>query len=339
MSNNETRMSIDDVNMHLGENFEAMMEWLEIDFDDFHVYGDGLRGPSCCHGGDNPTGFSYYEDKNCWFCWTSGCHAEKGADPIGLIASVKEITRKKAIPTAREFVEMMIKTGEFDRLKSVEKVERVKEDFCLSHLNQETFPNTLLARLGNDLRYAVNRGFDYDVLRHMGCGISRYGVMNQRLVFPVKNIKGDIVGFSGRAIKDEEGSPKWRHSRFKKGINLLNIDLCKEAMRTWDISTVILSEGPWDVAKLCQAGFWNSMATMGASVSKGQLEILKRMGVLKVILFMDNDSGGRNHEAGNVQKMESAAIEVQVIYPPKDGQDVGDMEAEDIRNLIRGEQS
>jgi len=337
MSNNkEKRMSIDDVNMHLGENFEATLEWLQVDFDDFHVYGDGLRGPSCCHGGDNPTGFTYYEDKNCWFCWTNACHTLNGADPIGLVACAKDIPRKKAIPISREFVEEMILSGEFDRMKSEEKVKRAEEDYCLNHLNQETFPEDVLDKLGTDLHYATKRGFDYKVLRSMGCGVSRYGVMNGRFVFPVKDIKGSIVGFSGRDIFNEKGVPKWRHSRFKKGINLLNVDLCKKALKAWDIDTVIISEGPWDVAKLCQAGFWNSMALLGSSVSKGQLEILKRMGVSKVILFMDNDAGGRNNEAGNVKKLDSYAFEVSVLYPPKEGQDVGDMEVEEIQDMLKG---
>jgi len=334
--NKDKRMSIDDVNMHLGENLEALMEWIEVDFDDFYVYGDGLRGPSCCHGGDNPTGFTYYEDKNCWFCWTNACHTENGADLIGLVACVKEISRKKAIPVSREYVEKMIESGEFERMKSEEKVKRVEEDLCLTHLSQETFSPDVMDKFSNDLHYAVRRGFDKDVLETMGCRVARNGPMHGRFVFPVKNIKGDIVGFSGRDIYDEEGVPKWRHSRFKKSVNILNVDLCKRAMRAWETETVVLSEGPWDVAKLCQAGFWNSMALMGASISRGQMEIMKKMGVTKAILFMDNDDGGRNHEASNVKKLDSCSFEVVVVYPPKEGQDVGDMTVDEVRETLRG---
>jgi 5S rRNA maturation endonuclease (ribonuclease M5) len=330
-----TRMTIDSVNHHLGENIEAMFDWLEIDFDDFSVYGEGLRGPSCCHGGDNPTGFSYYEDKNCWFCWTSGCHVENGADLIGLVASVKGVERKKAIPISRQFVEKMIESGEFERLANIEKVERVKEDYCKAHLEQNTFPVEILDKLGKDLHYATKRGFDQNVLNHMGCGVSRYGRMEGRFTFPVKNIVGDIVGFSGRDIFNDENVPKWMHSTFRRSVNLLNIDLCKKAMDTWSLDTVVISEGPWDVARLCQAGFWNSMALLGASLSKGQLDIMKSMGVSKVILFMDNDEGGRNHEGQNVQKLNSCAFDVEVVYPPKEGQDVGDMEIEDIKRILR----
>ena len=330
------RMSIDDVNEHLGANIEFVLEWLGVDSDDFHVHGDGFRGPSCCHGGDNPTGFSFYEDKNCWFCWTAGCHNEHGADPIGLVASIKDIPRNRAIPQSREFVEEMILTGEFEKLK-IEKRQRETVDHCQLHLDQETFPPVILNRLGTDLTYATDRGFNAGVLRRMGVGVSHYGIMEGRIVFPVKNIRGDVVGFSGRVQGDvDDSTPKWRHSRFKKSINILNVDNCKMAMRQWDMSTVILTEGPWDVAKLCQAGFWNSMGIMGASITKGQLEIIKKMGATKVILFMDNDSGGRNHELQNVQKLERETFNVEVVYPPEEGSDVGDMEVDQIKNILRG---
>lgn len=329
------RMSIDDINSHLGANIEEVLEWLGIDSDDFQQYGEGMRGPSACHGGDNPTGFSFYEDPNCWFCWTAGCHNESGADPIGLVAAIKNIDRKKAIPQAREFVEERLKNGSISKEIKVKK-ERVEEDSCEVHLGQTTFPDSILSRLGKDLSYAKNRGFEEGILRRMGCGISHYGIMDGRLVFPVKNIKGEVVGFSGRQLVEDPNQPKWRHSRFKKSVNLLNIDLCKEALKAWDMSTVVLTEGPWDVAKLCQAGFWNSMGVMGASITKGQIAIMKRMNVTKVILFMDNDPGGRNHEAQNVQKLERESFSVEVVYPPEEGQDVGDLSTIQIKKLLRG---
>jgi len=331
----ETRMSIDDINAHLGANIEEVLEWLEIDSDDFTQYGEGLRGPSCCHGGDNPTGFSYYEEPNCWFCWTAGCHNEHGADPIGLVASIKNIDRKKAIPQSREFVEEMLASGSIDKnLKK--KKPRAEQDHCEAHLSQATFPDSILSRLGKDLSYAKNRGFEEGVLRRMGCGISHYGIMDGRLVFPVKNIRGQVVGFSGRQIVEDPNQPKWRHSRFKKSVNFLNIDQCKRALKVWDMSTVVLTEGPWDVARLCQAGFWNSMGVMGASITKGQMDIMSRMNVTKVILFMDNDAGGRNHEEQNVQKLERMSFAVEVVYPPEEGQDVGDLSTDQIKNLLRG---
>lgn len=335
--NNKNRMSIDDINAHLGANILEVLEWLEVDSDDFVQYGEGMRGPSCCHGGDNPSGFSFYEEKNVWFCWTAGCHNEHGADPIGLVASIKNITRKQAIPQSREFVESKLKDGTMNAdLKP--KKERKVEDHCQTHLEQTTFPASILGRLGSDLSYAEARGFDKGVMRRMGCGISHYGIMEGRLVFPVKNIKGEVVGFSGRQIVEDPNQPKWRHSRFKKSVNLLNIDMCKQALKRWDISTVVLTEGPWDVAKLCQAGFWNSMGVMGASITKGQMEIMKKMNITKVILFMDNDAGGRNHELQNVQKLERESFQVEVVYPKGEGQDVGDITVEEIKSTLRGKQ-
>ncbi len=329
----QERMSIDDVNAHLGANILAVIEWLGIDSGDYYDYEDGIRGPGCCHQGDNPTAFSYYEENNCWFCWTNGCQSEKGSDPIGLVAVVKDVERNRAIPMSREFVENMILTGEISKLsESAIKKEVKKEDYCRSHLEQKTYDSYL----GGDLSYGTNRDFDSGVLSKMGCGNSTQGVMSGRLVFPIKNIRGQIVGFSGRLQgQATEAQPKWKHSRFRKSVNLLNIDLCHEAMKEWGADTVILTEGPWDVARLCQAGFWNSMATLGAGISTGQTEILKGMGVSRVILFMDNDDGGRNHEEQNTQKLSRASFKVDVLYPPEEGQDVGDMTTEQIKDALR----
>jgi DNA primase len=332
----DNSMTIDDMNATLGQDIELVLEMLEIDVEDFVDVGDDLRGPCCCHGGDNPTGFSYYRDKNCWFCWTIGCHAEKGSDIIGLIAAVKDIDRRKAIPAARKMVDELIKAGHLSGASASDKPKREKEDYCKTHLEQDSFPDHLLDRLGSDLSYATRRGFDESVLREMGVGVSRYGVMDGRLVFPVKNIEGKLVGFSGRQTSEDPHSPKWRHSRFKKSVNMLNIDICKRAIKKWRMSTVIASEGPWDVARLCEAGFWNSLGIMGSSITSGQIEIMKRMGATKVILFMDNDPGGRKNEENNVKRLNKAGMKTTVIYPPKDGQDVGDMEASDIKNLLRG---
>ena len=329
-------MTIDDMNATLGNNIEAVLEHLEIDIDDFVDIGDDLRGPSCCHGGDNPTGFPYYREKNCWFCWTAGCHSEKGSDMIGLIASISDIERRKAIPLSRKIIDSLIKSGDLDRVSSEDLPKRAQEDFAKMHLEQETFPDHILNRLGKNLSYATERGFDESVLRKMGVGISRYGVMDGRLVFPVKNIVGNLVGFSGRKTDDDPHSPKWRHSRFKKSVNMLNIDLCKRAINEWKLSTIVVSEGPWDVARLCEAGFWNSVAVMGSSLTNGQVCVMKKMGVTKVILFMDNDDGGHRNETSNVKKLNKSGIKTTVMYPPTQGQDVGDMSASIIKEMLRG---
>jgi len=325
-------MNVDTINLTLGNNFSDLLEILEVDSSEYVETVEGLRGPTCCHGGDNPTGFTYYEEPNAWFCWTANCHEKLGSDMIGLIATMKDVSRIEAIKLGRKYIEVDLKGIEV--IKATKKPKREVVDHTKLHLEQETYHESILDRLRKDYSYATGRGFNAGVLARMGVGISNYGVMDGRLVFPVKNIEGNVVGFSGRALVDD--GPKWRHSRFKKSINLFNIDKCKEAMDRWDMSTVVLVEGPWDVVKLCQTGFWNSMAIMGSSLTNGQVEILKNMGVNKAITLLDNDSGGRNAEAGNVNKLERALIDVEVVYPPEEGSDAGDMSEVDLKKLLRG---
>jgi len=120
-----------------------------------------------------------------------------------------------------------------------------------------------------------------------------FDYFNNRIVFPIKNLDGHVIGFSGRVLTDEK--PKYLNTRetlvFKKTNILFNLD------RVWKIKerleSVILLEGFMDVISLEKVNIHNSMAIMGTAFSKYHLQILKEI-KKPVKLFLDGDEAGFN---------------------------------------------
>jgi len=315
------------LNFNLSLHVDELLLALGSSICEFSEHGSSIRGPSICHGGDNPTGFTLYEDPPIWCCWTRGCHEDSGCDLVGLVSSVKQISRKEATDFAIAFLDNK------DSVEYIEAKKKVNIDYVSEHLKQRKFTKKIYEKLIDDTSYLESRGYPRSVLTKMNCGLSEYGSMNNRVVFPIKDMNGEPVGFTGRTIVDD--SSKWSNTIFRKSINLLNIDICKEFIERKGIKKVILTEGPLDVARLCQAGYWNSMAVMGSAVTNGQAHILKNMGIVGVVLMMDNDEGGQDSELRNNSKLQRAMLDVEVIYPDEEESDVGDMSIKEIRSKLK----
>lgn len=318
------KTKINVINYNLGAYIEELIDYLG-DGVDFTDNSDSYRGPAICHGGDNPTGLSLYKEPFVWSCWTRSCQEEHGCDLIGLISCCKEISRKEAVILANKF------------LKNKDSIEFVpepkstkKEDYLEEHLNQKKLNKDTVKNLSADLSYLVKRGFDERTLKRLGCGLARFGVMKDRVVFPIRDINSELIGFSGRTVNDN--FYKWRNTSYKKSLNALNIDLCKKFINKKNLNKIIITEGALDVARLCEAGYWNCVSILGSSIKQSQVEILKSIGMTNVVLIMDNDQAGRDSEQKNVSKLTRGLFNVEVIYPTKD--DVGDMSVKEVRSML-----
>ncbi|MCS6882298.1 MAG: DNA primase [Oscillochloridaceae bacterium] len=119
-----------------------------------------------------------------------------------------------------------------------------------------------------------------------------YDRFRSRLIFPIRNAKGETVGFGGRIIGD--GQPKYLNSPetpvFKKGELLYGLDLAREAIRTEDRTIVV--EGYFDVISAHQHGFRNVVAPLGTALTRGHVALLKRLSH-NVLLALDADAAGQ----------------------------------------------
>ncbi|MFV9505921.1 MAG: DNA primase [Oscillochloridaceae bacterium umkhey_bin13] len=119
-----------------------------------------------------------------------------------------------------------------------------------------------------------------------------YDRFRGRLIFPIRNAKGEVVGFGGRALGD--GQPKYLNSPetllYKKGELLYGLDLAREAIRLEDRTVVV--EGYVDVISAHQHGFRNVVAPLGTALTRSHVNLLKRLSH-NVYLALDADAAGQ----------------------------------------------
>lgn len=119
-----------------------------------------------------------------------------------------------------------------------------------------------------------------------------YDRFRGRLIFPIRNPKGEIVGFGGRALGDAQ--PKYLNTPetllFKKGELLYGLDLARDAIRSDDRTVVV--EGYMDVITAHQHGFRNLVAPLGTALTKAHAALLKRLSQ-NVYLALDADAAGQ----------------------------------------------
>lgn len=146
------------------------------------------------------------------------------------------------------------------------------------------------------LTLLTNKKFDMNLLMKSGLiGRNDYGYLDSyynRIMFPLWDINGRVVGFSGRIFHGEEGS-KYINSKeseiFKKGELLYNYHRAKDEARRED--KIIIMEGFMDVIRANTIGIKNVIAMMGTAVTKEQATLIRRM-AKEVILCFDGDRAG-----------------------------------------------
>ncbi len=120
----------------------------------------------------------------------------------------------------------------------------------------------------------------------------RYDRFRERVMFPIRNVKGEIVGFGGRIIG--KGEPKYLNSPetpvFSKGNELYGLFEARAAIRSE--GAVIVVEGYMDVVGLAQLGVRNAVATLGTATTPTHIQKLLRASD-KIIFSFDGDSAGR----------------------------------------------
>jgi 5S rRNA maturation endonuclease (ribonuclease M5) len=153
--------------------------------------------------------------------------------------------------------------------------------------------------------YISTRNFDDETLELFQIGYSPEGVDEPwnvkkrdfmgRIIFPVRDELGQLVGWSGRLATDDKKAikrfNKWHHKMdFDKGFVLFNYDKAKEYIK--DSKELILVEGPWDVIRLWSYGIRNAVAVMGTALTPEQLS-LAVSSTLKVHVMLDSDGAGQ----------------------------------------------
>ena len=228
-----------------------------------------------------------------------------------------------------------------------EKVDKFKYEHAVMDLAAKFFQNNLKTELGYEARqYLKKRGLEEDLINQFEIGLAldnssdlykvlqkknynietinelgliniaanqTYDVFTRRIMFPLWDLNGQVVAFSGRIYRDD-GSAKYINSKetkiFKKGENLYNYHNVKEQVKKFGY--IIVVEGYMDAIRLASQGINSVVALMGTSMTKEQVELLKKLKT-NVILCLDSDPAGIKAMITNGEMLIKEKINVNVI--------------------------
>lgn len=160
------------------------------------------------------------------------------------------------------------------------------------------------------------KGHSIDLLNKIGLCSEDHDIYNSRLMFPLHDLNGKVIGFSGRIITSGKQN-KYLNTKetelFKKGKLLYHYHIAKEEARVK--KSVIIMEGFMDIIRASTVGIKNTVATMGTALTKDHIKEIKRLSN-NIILCFDGDDPGVKATLASGELFKSEGIEVKVITLP-----------------------
>lgn len=169
-----------------------------------------------------------------------------------------------------------------------------------------------LYKLLNNKKYNSDKIVDLGLINKVGLDI--YDTFSNRIMIPIEDLKGQVVGFTGRIYNGEKDTAKYMNTKeteiFKKGHILFNYHNARPNIR--EEKCVIVVEGNMDAIKLSASGIKNVVALMGVALSKEQIDVLKKLKV-PIILMLDNDQAGLDATVKNGDELQKYNLDIRVV--------------------------
>lgn len=196
--------------------------------------------------------------------------------------------------------------------------------------SSKKFEIELLQKLDKNHAYWTKRGIQEEYLNSFNGGIASTGKMKNRYVFPIFDLKNNILGFSGRDVTNKS-KIKWKHLGEKNDFLyplFLNSKIIEEQKE------IILVESIGDMLSLWQAGVKNVLVTFGTNLSLSILNYCLKIDAKKIFISLNNDSA--KNMAGNIAAEKTLARlsryfdkkQLEIKLPSK--KDFGEMNTEEI---------
>ena len=162
----------------------------------------------------------------------------------------------------------------------------------------------------------LNKNINYNDIVSSGIAIENNNSLNDiyknRIMFPLWDLNGNVVGFSGR-VYDESSSSKYINTMetdiFKKGNLLYNYHNAKEYSRK---DSIIVVEGFMDVIRLYSIGIKNVVATMGTAITKNQASLIRKLSS-NIILMFDGDEAGNKATLTAIEELNDFNLNIKII--------------------------
>lgn len=163
-------------------------------------------------------------------------------------------------------------------------------------------------------QYLKKKGYSDSLLKETGLvKIEERGAHDRfwnRVMFPIMDVNGKIIGFGGRVMGD--GEPKYLNSpetkAFDKSRNLYGLNYARTARKPY----MVICEGYMDVISMQQAGFTNAVASLGTAFTSGQASLLRRY-TEQVILTYDSDRAGTKAALRAIPILKEAGLSAKVL--------------------------
>ena len=308
--------------------------------------GKNLVGLCPFHSEKTPS-FTVYPENGSFYCF--GCGV--GGDVFTFTGLIENLDYIESVKLLAERSGVALPQDGYD--DSMQKLKNTIYD-----INRDTarfFHSYLMSPDGKwALDYLYGRGLTLKTIKHFGLGAapdswdalikhlkskgyresdmiaanvvgksqrgSLYDRFRKRVMFPIINIRGNIIAFSGRAMpgEDKQGG-KYVNTAdtpvYKKSANLFGMNFAKNACA----ERVILVEGNMDVISLHQAGFTNTVAPLGTAFTTEQANLLARY-TKEIVLMLDADAAGQKAIKRATELLQNTGLLVRVVVIP-DGKD------------------
>ena len=294
----------------------------------------------CPFHGEKTASFSVAPDKGMYYCF--GCH--KGGGAIQFISEIEGLSYVDAVRSLARRSGMTVPDDE-------QYESRYKKQERLWAANKEAaryFHNQLYSPAGaGALEYARGRGMPQSTLinfgigyapdswdslvRHLlGKGYSEEEILDaglaskskdqerildrfrDRLMFPIIDVRGNVIGFGGRIMKKDDNAAKYLNTPetliFNKRKNLFALNLAKKSK----LGYLILVEGYMDAIALHQYGFDCAVASLGTALTPDGATLLSKY-TDQVVLIYDGDNAGQNATQRAIPILEKAGLKVKVL--------------------------
>ncbi len=308
----------------------------------FKRRGKNLVGLCPFHGEKTPS-FNLYPETESFYCFGCGAGGDvitfiKRIENLDYIDAVKFLANRSGMQMPEEtrddrtsqlrmrILEANREAAKFFHAQLTTPVGRIALDYyrkrgytdaTIRHFGLGYAPNEWDA-LGKHLR---SKGFKDEELQaafltRRGKNGGSYDLFRGRIMIPIIDIRGAVVGFGGRVLDDSK--PKYINTEntlaYNKSNNLFALNFAKSAGRE-----LILCEGYMDVIAMHQAGFTNAVAALGTAFPQEQVRLITRYAD-KVNLIFDADEAGQKATKRALEALRPTGIDIKVITIP-DGKD------------------
>lgn len=303
--------------------------------------GKNLIGLCPFHGEKTPS-FTIYPDNGSFYCF--GCKV--GGDVFTFVKMAENLDYIEAVKLLADRAGVTVPEDGYD-----DSLHRLKN--TIYEINRETarfYHNYLLSENGRWAQeYYLNRGLSLKTVKSFGLGAapnewdalckhlkskgysfedmyqanvvsksqkgSYFDRFRNRIMFPIINVRGNVVGFSGRRYTEDKNEAKYINTGdtpvYKKSHNLFALNLAKSNCA----KQLILVEGNLDAISLHQAGFNNAVAPLGTAFTQEQAQLISRY-TEEVVICFDSDEAGRVATKKAVDLLSKTGVSIKIMKLP-----------------------